>query len=224
MPSPKFARRLLLTLAPPVLVLGAAFLTWHALAERMPEPLAANVGPSGRANSHLSGSGLLSVFSFPPAVISLLCLALLLMARRNPPAQRFLVLTSFAVSGMHAALFAAVVAANLDVADAKSVTFGWWTFPLTLLVAALSGALGYALAGEVVIPKRITVDAKGLTVYSAPLRKRIALDEVKLARARSGTTLVVELDNGTEYVVTVDDADSAATQLNSLAERARTRD
>ncbi|MCP3801010.1 hypothetical protein NLX83_17230 [Allokutzneria sp. A3M-2-11 16] len=321
MQSPKFVRRFLLTLAPPVLVLGAALLTFHSLAERLPDPLAAHVGPSGRTDSYLSGPQLLSVFSFPLSAISLLCLGMFVVARRNPHAQRFLVMTSFAVGGLHAAIFAVVMTANLDVADARTVVFGWWTLPLPLLAAVLSGALGYALAGKVVLPKRddplpadaprlelaegervswshtmtsrlplvgatvmvvaalalgftvswhaaiiivpalllvltasvrITVDGNGLSVRSALLRrprKQIALEQIKLVRVRTvdpfrdfggwgyrhrggasgvvlraGDALVVELDNDIDFVVTVDDADTAAALLNSLAERARTRD
>ena len=41
---------------------------------------------------------------------------------------------------------------------------------------------------------------------------------------RAGDAVVVELTNGTEFVVTVDDAHTAAALLNSLAERARTKD
>ncbi|MFB9909238.1 hypothetical protein [Allokutzneria oryzae] len=97
---------------------------------------------------------------------------------------------------------------------------------------------------------RVTVDGAGLSVRLSLVgwpRKRIALSEIKVVHVktirpfkdfggwgyrfngaasgvvlRTGEALVVELTNGTEFVVTVDNAETGAALLNTLAERSRT--
>ncbi|MGA5560872.1 DUF1648 domain-containing protein [Streptomyces platensis] len=100
---------------------------------------------------------------------------------------------------------------------------------------------------------RVTVDRRGLTVAPTMLSsrcrfRRITLDRIEEAGSRriscftefggwgyriragssgfvlrSGEGIVVRLTNGREFVVTVDDAASAAALLNTYADRARAR-
>ncbi|SDN53843.1 hypothetical protein [Allokutzneria albata] len=104
----------------------------------------------------------------------------------------------------------------------------WSLLPVLLMPCAL-----FAFLASV----RVTVDANGLTVWPTLLgwpRKRIPLDQIESAtvrragdtfamRLRSCETLVVQQKNGTEYVVSIDDAHTASALLNTLAHRARGR-
>ncbi|MBC2876678.1 MULTISPECIES: hypothetical protein [Streptomyces] len=120
---------------------------------------------------------------------------------------------------------------------------GGWTSGLGMAVGAL---LVLPLSGA-----RVAVDRHGLTVtplWAPRPRLRIGLDRVGSADGRaldafrefggwgyrvrsgrsglvlrSGDALVVRLTGGGEFVVTVDDAATAAALLNTLADRARRR-
>ncbi|MFE2045071.1 DUF1648 domain-containing protein [Streptomyces sp. NPDC059477] len=114
----------------------------------------------------------------------------------------------------------------------------WWSGPLFLVLG-----LACAASGAV----RVTVDRRGVTVASTLLpRPRLALPLTGVERAgsvrvhavgdfggwgyrvrpdrrgvvlRSGEALSVRTTGGREYVVTVDDATTAAALLNALVER-----
>ncbi|MFI0739097.1 hypothetical protein ACH4PU_13555 [Streptomyces sp. NPDC021100] len=120
---------------------------------------------------------------------------------------------------------------------------GGWTSGLGMAVGAL---LVLPLSGA-----RVAVDRHGLTVtplWAPRPRLRVGLDRVGSADGRaldafrefggwgyrvrsgrsgfvlrSGDALVVRLTGGGEFVVTVDDAATAAALLNTLADRARRR-
>jgi hypothetical protein len=117
--------------------------------------------------------------------------------------------------------------------------FGWWV----VIPAIVFGALVMAMARV-----KVTVDARGLTVGSAVLpapRYRLPLEQIAAASTRpvnalrdfggwgyrvrkdasgiimrSGDALAVRKASGSTFVVTVDDAATAAATLNALADRA----
>ncbi|MGV9312919.1 hypothetical protein ACWDR0_12075 [Streptomyces sp. NPDC003691] len=117
---------------------------------------------------------------------------------------------------------------------------GWW-----LLAVALPLGLLFAATGRV----RVTADARGLTVTPAGLRAplvHVPLAEISAAAVspvsavrdfggwgyraragargvilRSGDALAVSKASGGTFLVTVDDARTAAATLNTLADRAR---
>ncbi|MEW1550560.1 hypothetical protein [Streptomyces tsukubensis] len=117
---------------------------------------------------------------------------------------------------------------------------GWW-----LLALAVPLGLLFAATGRV----RVTADARGLTVTPAGLRAprvHVPLDEIASAATRpvsavrdfggwgyraragargvilrSGDALAVSQASGGTFLVTVDDATTAAATLNALADRER---
>ncbi|MEU3600045.1 hypothetical protein ABZ714_15195 [Streptomyces sp. NPDC006798] len=129
-----------------------------------------------------------------------------------------------------------VTVATLAVTGAYA---GWW-----LLALAVPLGAAFAATGRI----RVTADARGLTVTPAGLRRprvRIPLDEIATASARrvsavrdfggfgyriragasgvilrSGDALAVDRASGGTFLVTVDDAATAAATLNALAARA----
>lgn len=116
---------------------------------------------------------------------------------------------------------------------------GWW-----IIALAVPLAVAFAATGRI----RVTADARGLTVTPAGLRRprvRIPLDEIATASTRrvsavrdfggfgyriragasgvilrSGDALAVDRASGGTFLVTVDDAATAAATLNTLAARA----
>ena len=317
----KFVRRVILTVAPPLLVLGATGPIYASLAHRLPERLATHFGPGGAADGFTTPDHFVSSSSLVLGVLSALLVVFVVLTRTNPRGQRFLVAGSFVLSAMMGLMYGMVALSNLDVTDPTSARAPGWLLPLTLLVAAAAGTMGYLLAGHVPNPERtepvphdvprialaeeeraswsqavvtrstllagvvvvvfgvaqtvafgwesvfvtlpgliliaassirVIVDARGLTLRPSLIpwpRKRIPLSEIMVVHVqdinprkdfggwgyrskgtasglvvRTGEAIVVELtDNGT-FVVTVDDAHTAAALLNTLAERARTLD
>ncbi|WP_086826090.1 DUF1648 domain-containing protein [Allokutzneria sp. NRRL B-24872] len=321
MHSPKFARRLLLALAAPLLALGATWLMWSALADRLPDRLATHFGPSGDADGFMAKDGFLLKTGPLIGVLGIALVVMVVAMRRNPHGQRFAVTCSFALSALFGLMHMQILWGNADATDASTVVLSWWTLLLVLVAAPIAGALGYVLAGHVPAPERteplpedapriplaateraswsqtittplcllgggvlffvgaglgatlawpamiailpalllflsasvrVIVNGTGMTVRPSLIswpRKRIALVEIAVVHVkkirpfrdfggwgyrfngaasgvvlRAGDAIVVELTNGSEFVVTVDDAHTAAALLNSLAERARTGD
>ncbi|XIE79173.1 hypothetical protein AB6O49_16255 [Streptomyces sp. SBR177] len=117
-----------------------------------------------------------------------------------------------------------------------------WPYALIAAIGLVVGVSGLALSRV-----RVTVDRRGLTVTPGPLtrpRVRVPLDEVASATVRevravaefggwgyrtrpgrsalllrSGEALSVRRANGFEFLVSVDDAETAAALLNTLAAR-----
>jgi len=131
----------------------------------------------------------------------------------------------------------ALVAAGLGVA-------------LTVTAGAAAGAPALLVAAALAVgtSARVTVDATGLTAHPGPVRRprlHVPLDRVVSARRtdvratemggwgvrmrgertalllRSGEALELDLADGSRFLVTVDDAATAAALVNTLAERAR---
>ncbi len=150
----------------------------------------------------------------------------------TPPAPRRVAWSRHAGPAWCAPAGGLVIAASIGLAFLTPVS--WWLFP-ALLVGLLLVLFGST---------RVTVDARGVTVSAARLPiRRFRTDQIVAARSgyarladlggfgyrvmpgrhtvslRPGDALWLELNSGREFVVTVDDAETAARLITEFPGR-----
>ena len=128
----------------PVLVVVGVFLPLVVFWARYPDPLAVHWGLSGPPNGEMP----LLVYTALLAVGMILSWGALIAGARTTMPSAPLTAVTYLIMGLLAAVNAPIVMANLDAAswtaaDERSVPF----FVIVLVVAAVSGSVGWFVAG-----------------------------------------------------------------------------
>ncbi|MFF4223564.1 hypothetical protein ACFYZH_11995 [Streptomyces abikoensis] len=159
--APLNARRVLVAVVPPVLVVGAVLVTFLSLRDRLPGRMAVHIGSGGHADG-FSGQG--SFLATALGVLigdGVLFGALTYWIRTTPGVQRVIAVIGGTVAVLTGWLIVAVLLANSDVADASSVTLPGAQAALAFAAAAVYAAIGWLICGKAKESEAVSAPSTG---------------------------------------------------------------
>src|SRR5918997_810546 len=226
----------LITVGSPLVATGGVALAALAWRDRFPAGVASHVGPSGLVDDVTTAGTFAATALTIGAGLALLWGLLARSVRSNPTGLRVLAAASVGSAAVLAAGPAVLLVTSLDRGRVLGEPAPGWLLPVVAALLAPTTSV------------RVTVDHTGVSVHPTLVpRPRVHVPLTRVVRAgrsdvrarelggwglrmrgertavllRSGEALDLELADGSRFLVTVDDAATAAALVNTLAERSR---